>query len=107
MTQDKRFKQVVRKRMTKTGESYSAARAAITPRSDTDVMAPEDLIEVTAHGVIQQLDHWAVDLQEVDGERRLQFFVGAAEANAIAMQIGALRDIRPVRPMTHDFLHAT
>ncbi|MEZ4455973.1 MAG: DUF151 domain-containing protein [Gemmatimonadales bacterium] len=40
-----------------------------------------------------------VVLQEEGGDRTLQIFIGAPEANAIAIE---LRGDKPARPMTHD-----
>lgn len=42
-----------------------------------------------------------VVLQEEDGDRTLQIWIGAPEANAIALE---LRGDKPARPMTHDLL---
>lgn len=42
---------------------------------------------------------YALILGEVDGDRRLPIIVGAAEAQAIAIQV---EHIKPARPMTHD-----
>lgn len=42
-----------------------------------------------------------VILQEDGGDRTLQIFIGAPEANAIALE---LRGEKPPRPMTHDLL---
>jgi bifunctional DNase/RNase len=42
-----------------------------------------------------------VVLQEDGGERTLQIWIGAPEANAIALE---LRGEKPVRPMTHDLM---
>jgi len=42
---------------------------------------------------------YALILGEVEGDRRLPIIVGAAEAQAIAIQV---EHIKPARPMTHD-----
>ena len=42
-----------------------------------------------------------VILREEDGDRTLQIWIGAPEANAIALE---LRGEKPLRPMTHDLL---
>lgn len=42
-----------------------------------------------------------VILQEEDGERTLPIWIGASEANAIALE---LQGVRPERPLTHDLM---
>jgi bifunctional DNase/RNase len=42
-----------------------------------------------------------VILQEAEGERTLPIWIGAAEANAIALE---LQGVRPERPLTHDLM---
>src|SRR5512135_208282 len=44
---------------------------------------------------------YALILKEVSGNRRLPIIIGAFEAQAIALEIEA---IKPPRPMTHDLL---
>ena len=44
---------------------------------------------------------YALILGEVEGDRRLPIIVGAAEAQAIAIQV---EHIKPARPMTHDLI---
>jgi hypothetical protein len=42
-----------------------------------------------------------VILQEEDGERTLPIWIGASEANAIALE---LQGVKPERPLTHDLM---
>jgi bifunctional DNase/RNase len=42
-----------------------------------------------------------VVLQEEDGERTLPIWIGASEANAIALE---LQGVKPERPLTHDLM---
>lgn len=61
------------------------------------------MIRVTvAHlGLDRATNSPVVVLQEQDGERTVQIWIGAPEANAIALE---LRGDKPARPMTHDLL---
>jgi bifunctional DNase/RNase len=61
------------------------------------------MIRVTvAHlGVDRTTNTPVVILREVEGERVLPIWIGAGEANAIAME---LQGVKPQRPLTHDLL---
>lgn len=61
------------------------------------------MIRVTvAHiGVDRSTNTPVVVLREVGGERLLPIWIGAGEANAIAME---LQGVKPQRPLTHDLL---
>jgi len=61
------------------------------------------LIELTIHSVFVSLltRHRVVLLQETGGERYLPIWIGANEADAIAMK---LQGTRVSRPLTHDLL---
>lgn len=52
-------------------------------------------------GVDRATNTPVVSLKETGGDRTLQIFIGAPEANAIAAEI---RGDKPARPMTHDLL---
>ena len=52
-------------------------------------------------GVERSTNTPVVVLHEVGGSRSLQIWIGASEANAIAVE---LRGEHPSRPMTHDLL---
>lgn len=56
---------------------------------------------VTHLGLDRATNTPVVILQEEGGERTLPIWIGAPEANAIAME---LRGEKPARPMTHDLL---
>lgn len=61
------------------------------------------MVRVTvAHlGIDRSTNSPVVVLREVEGERTLPIWIGAPEANAIAME---LQGVRPQRPLTHDLL---
>jgi bifunctional DNase/RNase len=61
------------------------------------------MVRVTvAHlGIDRSTNTPVVILREVGGERVLPIWIGAGEANAIAMQ---LQGVKPQRPLTHDLL---
>lgn len=61
------------------------------------------MVRVTvAHlGVDRSTNTPVVILREVGGERLLPIWIGAGEANAIAME---LQGVKPQRPLTHDLL---
>lgn len=58
-------------------------------------------VTVAQLGIDRNTNSPVVILQEVDGERSLPIWIGASEAQAIAM---ALQGVKPQRPMTHDLL---
>ncbi|RMG55721.1 MAG: bifunctional nuclease family protein, partial [Bacteroidetes bacterium] len=49
-----------------------------------------------------QIGHYALVLQEKEGNRRLPIIIGGAEAQAIALE---LENIKTNRPMTHDLIY--
>lgn len=61
------------------------------------------MVRVTvAHlGIDRSTNSPVVVLREVEGERTLPIWIGAPEANAIAME---LQGVKPQRPLTHDLL---
>lgn len=108
MTAGKRFKRSVRDRVRRTGESYVSARRELLRKRTEDAVrnyetpTTDDLVEVTVVGVGQaDPTRNFIDLEERHGRRRVQVFIGPAEAAAIAF---TLQGRTAPRPMTHDAL---
>ena len=59
------------------------------------------LVAVTRLGIDRDTNTPVVVLSEASGERSLAIWIGASEANAIAL---GLRRLRTERPLTHDLL---
>ncbi len=129
MTRDDDFKRLVRDRMRATGESYTAARAALLRRKE-GVMVPVTVQVRVQNLTDEEMERWsartieiAVDLagsdaekmlvlnsgrqqpwlvlSEIDGERTLSIACGPVEAAAVAF---AKQGVVTPRPMTHDLL---
>ena len=91
MTADKDFKRLVRKRATRTGESYVTARRHLLRRRQEEIPLTDQLVPVVFVDVIlRQFDELQVEqfwmlLREQGGRRELLVEIGPAEAGAISM----------------------
>ena len=111
MTRQKSFKRLVRARMDKTGESYTAARAVLLTATEPNVSEPPPF--VTSDDKIRQrtgrgweewldlLDEWgAADLSHRDIARRVAQELGIEplvwEAQAVTMSYERARGLRAV-----------
>ncbi len=72
-----------------------------TSRVGTLEPDPFVLVTVARLGVDRTTNSPVIVLREAVGERVLPVWIGAPEANAIAM---AMQGVQPVRPITHDLL---
>jgi bifunctional DNase/RNase len=63
------------------------------------------LIQLTIKGISYsqtQSGAYALVLSEIEGKRTLPIIIGAFEAQSIAIALE--KEIRPPRPLTHDFV---
>ena len=67
---------------------------------------PEEFVEMRLRGLIldPNTESPVLILREIDGDVFLPIWIGAFEANAIAL---AVEGIEPPRPLTHDLVRAT
>lgn len=118
MTRQKSFKRLVRRRMDKTGESYTAARAVLLAADEPDGSQPPPF--VTSDDTIRQrtgrgweqwldlLDDWgAADLSHRDIARRVAAELGIGplvwEAQAVTISYERARGMRVVGQHTDGF----
>ena len=113
MTRQKSFKRLVRARMEKTGESYTAARSMLLSAHDTTWLATTDeaIRERTGRGWeewFDQLDEWgAADMAHRDIARRVAAELAidplAWNAQAITMSYERTRGMREAGERTDGF----
>jgi uncharacterized protein YndB with AHSA1/START domain len=113
MTRQKSFKRLVRARMEKTGESYTAARSMLLSAHDTTWLATTDeaIRERTGRGWeewFDQLDEWgAADMSHRDIARRVAAELAidplAWNAQAITMSYERTRGMRAAGERTDGF----